>query len=616
MAGIGSGFQTGGNGGGGGGGLTAEQVRDTIAAFATGTAPITVTHNDSEDELVISMAAGAIPAKASAAEGRAGTDDAKFTTPSVVNAAIEYARTSDIPEASLTGMELVGTGTIDAVNEMKLNTGNFLNIRLSAASYGTLKPLLHQGNTVEFIATDGTVEMTTTMDRAEEFDESAATDDLVINLNSIGSLTLSSNFTNLTLRIRAKWADGFEQAVDDFLSTNLTAANTSIVVTHATGENHGVTISVGTVTLDYINAGAATSGQVLTVSANGAVVAEDASNAEITYATLAQAQDGSAEDVAMSPKRVTDWFTQRNKNLLWESSDGFELATSGSDIGEGKFWFASGVGASKAGKLRGSAANDTSGLRAGLSYKAILWFRNESEWIWAHISVVATESNGSLGNGGSASNKEFSFTVGEHHASSGAASATGNWSLEIYSEVASSRAEETAPRSIPVNTLDADTEANGKLLGVVGGLIGFLDDKYARIQAKGYNNQITLTLNTWMNIPQQSSNPADSDTEITFTPASPNSKFLIIFWSLFENLQGTPDCTIRLQRKVGTNDETVVKTRTNFLWSASGNPTKTWFYFDEPNTTDAVRYRIELQHINGSRLDSTDAIFLVVELAG
>ena len=586
--------------GGGGSGLDAEQVRDTIAAFATGTAPITITHNDSANTLTFALASGAIPSKASDDEARAGTNSANFMTAETTSAAIKYARTSDLPEASLTGMELVGSNSIDAANEMKLNTGNFLNIRISAANYAKIKGLLHNGNTVEFIATDGTVEMTTTMDRATEFDEGQSIDDIVINLDSLGGLSLTSNFTNLTLRIRAKWADGFEGAIDDFLSTNMSAANTSIVVTHATGDNHGVTIAVGTVTPSLLKGIDSSSAGNLEVSSNGDFIITSGGGG-VTFATADEAKALTATDKALSPGTFNAALGADLTSLVIDGDDALTYTTTTeSQLPAGTFR----IDADRNVTLRAKDAAMTAKFEAKLAKGKDIEFRKNDSKAAAEIisAVTKTDISGSDAD-------QFSFVVSAHTASGTEfTNNSSGFTLEVVSPLLSDIFNNIPDGAISIAALS----------GVINGK--------SQIKEESGDNTIlgTATDTTWYPVPRNKTNGSDSQALFTVTPQSASSKFVFIFIATvgwWGSDQSRGDFRLAKSTDGSTFNEVSGSLKTNVIHTGgnpNGNPhvniSISVGFGDAPNTTEQIYYRVEARrnssNVNRFGLEGQTAIML------
>ena len=185
-------------------------------------------------------------------------------------------------------------------------------------------------------------------------------------------------------------------------------------------------------------------------------------------ATQAEAEAGAASTKLETPQRVTQWFNKKVQIGKFTTSDGFTLASSGSDLAQDRFWFQSGAGNNLAGRLRGGSTADTTGLRNNLDGPHDLYFQNGNEWIFARMNGAATEVDGSTGNSGVASNKEFQFTINEHRASTGAASATGAWSLTIYGDLPAAMEEIVPPFAFtphvikPGNHNQVMTSVNGR----------------------------------------------------------------------------------------------------------------------------------------------------------
>ena len=184
-------------------------------------------------------------------------------------------------------------------------------------------------------------------------------------------------------------------------------------------------------------------------------------------ATQAEAEAGTASTKLETPQRVTQWFAKKVQIGKFATSDGFTLASSGSDIAQDHFWFQSGSGNNLAGRIRGGSAADTAGLRSNLDGPHDLYFQNGNEWVFARMNGAATEVDGHTGNSGQASNKEFRFTIGEHRASTGAASATGAWSLTIYGDLPAAMEEIVPPFSFTPHVVKPGT--HGQVMTSVNG---------------------------------------------------------------------------------------------------------------------------------------------------
>ena len=209
-------------------------------------------------------------------------------------------------------------------------------------------------------------------------------------------------------------------------------------------------------------------GTNVTLTTTGNQITINASGGGGTFATEAQAKAATSTNTIMAPATTDDWFDKKVQIGNFTTSDGFTLATSGSDIAQDHFWFQSGAGNSLNGRIRGGSAADTNGLRDNLDGPHDLYFQNGNEWIFARMNGAATEADGSTGNSGLASNKEFRFTINEHRASTGAASATGAWSLTIYGNLPAALEEITPPFAFtphvikPGNHGQVMTSVNGR----------------------------------------------------------------------------------------------------------------------------------------------------------
>ena len=619
---------TGGDGGSGGGsGLSAEGVRDVVGDYITQGDNITLTKNDAGDALTISAAEASgvsleqvHDAVADDIVGGTGLTKTKDDDANTVTLDLDAAGTA--LGGAKTGGDLTfaaGVGTVNAgVVPTKATATDWAQRTddtkfLTVLGAATMERSADDGTEwtgfthVESNPTTGQFTRTRTNATGWQFEfattaANAAEMDRIIGENS--NIRIRVNATNeVTGEAAYAWRDGDTFGVR--MKPNATTVGditSGSAALWAQGALYGELKEQGFITSSDLVEGTDID---LTIGSDGRVtIAYSGTGGGVTYASETQAQEQSATDVVMSPQRVKDWWTERNKNRVWESSDGFAQAASGSDLSENHFWFATGVGGSKAGKLRGGSLNDTNGLRIGLGYEAVLWFTNGDEWIWGHISVVATEANGSLGGGGSATNKVFSFTVGEHYASSGAASATGNWKLEIFSEVASSKRGETAPRSFHANSIDPGSASEGQVLGLTGGMVGFMNDKHAVLDYvyKAKTGGTIGMTTSYQTLPRNQTNGADSDSELTVTPQSTADVFLVKFESIAGSLTvGNWSTDIRqyrgdvkVQRKIGTGawaDLANSEKEFAFYATQGQNPPALYSIVDSPNTTDEVKYR-------------------------
>ena len=287
-----------------------------LAPSTVGALELKVTGNGTDGQVLISEGDGSFrfgdqaagPAKASVAEMEAGTDDAKYATARGVAAAIERNDEGSVPEAVLTGMSLIGNASLSAVNQMKVNTaGNDLNVRLAATRYATLKPLLKKGAQVRILASNGDVELSTTLDRDEEFDESASTDDLVLQIDGTGDLTDAQTLTNASLEIRAAWADSWDQ--------------------YLYGKRKEELKVTGNATITHDDA---TQTSTINVTGGG--------GGSVSYATQAETNAGTITNKAVNPATLHGAFEHLAHVATYV---GFEfqptINATGTDLAEGKF---------------------------------------------------------------------------------------------------------------------------------------------------------------------------------------------------------------------------------------------------------------------------------------
>ena len=542
----------------------------------------------------VTISAASSIEKASVAEMRAGEDDAKYATALGVKAAIDNARDSNLPEASLTGISLVGSGSISAANQAKLNTGNFFNMRLTAARYREIEDLLVADTRVRLISSDGTVRMNTTMSRAEEFDESASTDDLVINLASAGGLQLTDTFSNLTLNLRASWADDWDEAVDGFLTANLSAANSSVVVTHATGTGHGVTIGIGTITAPLLSGIDSSSAGALTISSDGTFgTATAGGGGNVTYATQGTANAGTSTNTVMSPA-TTHGVVEHLAHVA--SYTGFTHATSGNDMGAGTWWINS---AGTQLRARGHDAAETQRmLNEFLIDRDCIMERSGARLDFGFTDVTAVSQG---------SNSVVQATITNHQATPANPTLTGtDWVIRVLPEQNRQVLEHAPAGSIPHIALARD------------------DHSYLHVAQRADRNQFPS--NTTFNVfPRNSAsgvNPLGDASHMEFEPHTASSKFqLRVFGKPGWLGRGyTLDVHLRIQRIAqnddgtwpswstdspsGSNTQTLVRTDFSAEWRGLESAVPyLWEYIYTPSgswTTANQRLRCELRRGQGT----------------
>ena len=551
----------------------------------------------SNGDVTLSLGA-TIPSKASAAEMRTGTDDAKYATALGVKAAIDYDKTSDIPEATLTGLSLVGSASISGANQVKVNTGNFMNMRLSPARYQEIKALLHRGNTVQLIDSGGTVRYTSTLDRDEEFNESASLDDLVLNMDSDGGLALDQAYSNVTLRIRASWADDWEEAVDAFLTTNLVAGD-NVTITHATGTAHTITIG-------------ATGGSGGTFATQGTANLGNSTNTIISPATL----HGVVEHLAHVASYV-----------------GFTHVNSGNDMSAGTWWINSNGTQLRA---RGHSAAETQRmLNQFLIDRSCILERSAARLDFDFTDVVAITQG---------SNSVVQCTITNHSATPATPTLTGtDWVIRVLPEQNKQILNHAPKGSIPPIAI-TPSSTSGQVLTTSGGVaiwaaaggggltIGgsrstgsivaagtgtddFVWARDANASIKGLSagggpeigstlgvisgavSSVTPTTTGLLPVPHPNQSNTPSGTgEVTFTPQSTASTFRADFSSTFgwnNGSTGNRGFHMFLLRKIGSAAETIVHRAENWLVTQATTVDFTGylFYVDAPNTTETVRYR-------------------------
>lgn len=113
----------------------------------------------------------------------------------LIAAAINEQVPTDLPFAELTGITLVGANDLSGNDQAKVHvSSNRLNLRITPTQYRRIKPTLGARNSLKIVRTNGVVLLDTAVDEFEEFDESAAQDDLVIELDDTGSMSGSEGF--------------------------------------------------------------------------------------------------------------------------------------------------------------------------------------------------------------------------------------------------------------------------------------------------------------------------------------------------------------------------------------------------------------------------------------
>ena len=160
--------------------------------------------------------------KASAQDMRDGTDDTDYTTPSGVAEAIRYRAESDLPEAVLSGLSLVGSAALSANNQVKISLSlDTVKVRLSKDSWDSIKKLVKRGNTLKLQSANGaSTHFSEPITRFEEFDESGTTDDIVISLDDISTSLTDASTGDVRILIESESASLWDDYIDKRAEAN------------------------------------------------------------------------------------------------------------------------------------------------------------------------------------------------------------------------------------------------------------------------------------------------------------------------------------------------------------------------------------------------------------
>ena len=175
--------------------------------------------------------------KASAQDMRDGTDDTDYTTPSGVAEAIRYRAESDLPEAVLSGLSLVGSAALSANNQVKISLSlDTVKIRVSKASWDSIKKLVKRGNTLKLQSANGaSTHFSEPITRFEEFDESGTTDDIVISLDDISTSLTDASTGDVRILIESESASLWDDYIDKRAEANFDAKVDSKVLQASDG---------------------------------------------------------------------------------------------------------------------------------------------------------------------------------------------------------------------------------------------------------------------------------------------------------------------------------------------------------------------------------------------
>ena len=160
--------------------------------------------------------------KASAQDMRDGTDDTDYTTPSGVAEAIRYRAESDLPEAVLSGLSLVGSADLSANNQVKISLSlDTVKVRLSKDSWDSIKKLVKRGNTLKLQSANGaSTHFSEPITRFEEFDESGTTDDIVVSLDDISTSLTDASTGDVRILIESESASLWDDYIDKRAEAN------------------------------------------------------------------------------------------------------------------------------------------------------------------------------------------------------------------------------------------------------------------------------------------------------------------------------------------------------------------------------------------------------------
>ena len=329
--------------------------------------------------------------------------------------AVEAILTTDFERAKITGIRLVGTGTIDSSGELKRTTPNIFSLRLSAAQNAEVEPMLATGTIFKVRNGDGTERLSTVISgRPVTLPKVGDDFRYEIIVASEGSIGGSTSATGLTLEF---YSPGYENRVEAMVEEVHDAIKTDGDVTAGTQDANGdfqLNIRDGQVGLGKLTAGNATSGQILTVSGNsGGVVAADAAD---NFETNLAAE---LDDLEIN---------------------GIQFANSATDLPKNRIHVNS---ATNTVSIRGDSAAETAAYRKHLKNGRTLSLRQGNESVFIVLNADPTESDGA---GGEAEVKVFAATYGTHDARG--ASITGNWNLTVWSKLKSALRGVLAARTV------------------------------------------------------------------------------------------------------------------------------------------------------------------------
>ena len=603
-----------GSGGGGGSGITAEQARDTIAAFIVVDTPLGAVHNDSANTFTISIANAGSNFGVMKSGGDLSITDGTGT---ISAGAITTDKISGLTATSSGFIQADGDGTVSTGTINVPTKASFQEVALgtNADKFITPETLAKERRSVDdgttwagFVYTENTPvagEFTRSRTNATgwefTFESTVANVDAmdeIIGKNS--NVEIRRDETNNVVGVvdfawrAANDTMGFRLKPNATATGSITSGSVSLI---AEGALFSALRSQNFLTYASLIEG---TGIEKSISADGNVTITATGGGNTDFANETEAKGLTITNKALSPGTFTAALGAEFTSLILDGNDALTYTTTTeSQLPVGTFRITADHVVTVRPKNAASSTKLDNKLRKG---KDVTFLKNASE-ATAEITTAITKTDIS-----GSDIDQFSFTVAAHTATgTDFVNNSSGFRMEVLSPIISAVFDDVPHGVIDAASMSPEGGAVGQVVTKVnayamGFATPFVPRKWKKNEVGNQNIFGTATDTAWKATPRSASNGADSQAEITVTPQRTNSKFEILYecgtgW--LGNTSQDKKANFRLAKSTdggSTFSGVTGQTKTNVIHgTGTDNQYISMTFFDEPNTTDEIVYRVEWQ---------------------